>query len=80
MKDSRPPEIRAVDDTFCELDRLMKQALALADEMSVDRAELERLHQVATTARLACTSFVLEAGAAMIMQRRMRERRTATLQ
>ncbi|MCT7662356.1 hypothetical protein [Shinella kummerowiae] len=80
MKDSRPPEIRALDDTCSELDRQITQALALADDMCVDRAELERLHQVATTARLACTSFVLEAGTAMIMQRRMQERRTVTLQ
>lgn len=75
MKDPRPDEIRALDDAAGEFDRLMKQVIAQADALSVERAELERLQQVASVARIAATSFVLEAGAALIMQRRAGERR-----
>lgn len=75
MTDIRPPEIRALDETASEFDRLMKQVIAQADELSVERAELEKLQKVASVARLACTSFVLEAGTALIMNRRAQERR-----
>lgn len=79
MNDRVPPEVRALDETASEFDRLMKQVIAEADQLSVERATCERLQQMASVARLASMSFIVEAGEAFIRERQA-QRRKAVLQ
>ena len=79
MTDRRPQIIRQIDDTARELDQLAQQALTLVAEISADLAELERLQRVATNAKLANTILIIEAGSALIRERRA-ERFRAMLQ
>lgn len=77
MTDRVPPEIRALDEAAGEFDRLMRQVIAEADQLSVERAELERLQQVASVARMASMSFIVEAGETFIRERQAGRRRAA---
>jgi hypothetical protein len=66
MKTQLPPEFAALDATAREFDRLMHELLAQAQSLSAERAELERLHQVASTARVTNMSFMVEAAAVFL--------------
>ena len=65
-----PAEIHQLDATAREFDELMKKVLEQAKELSAENAEIERLQQIASTARLSSTSFIIEAGSAFLREDR----------
>lgn len=70
MNPRLPPEIMKLDAAAREFDELMKNVLEQAKALSAETAELERLQQIASTARLASTSFIIEAGTAFLREGR----------
>ena len=70
MNPRLPAEIHKLAATAREFDELMKIVLEQAKELAAETAELERLQQIASTARLASTSFIIEAGSAFLREGR----------